>query len=144
MTEYKPKTINIILNMILIVLFVAVVIFLTKKGNYLFSMICVIIIYYVLSLYFFKKRVININIDSALKIIRITYNKFGMLKSNEEYQFHMIKCTYEIETGPRGTKGKELRLYDSKQKLIFKIKPNYEGWAKNDLESIHKELEDII
>ncbi|WP_461445675.1 hypothetical protein [Maribacter sp.] len=84
----------------------------------------------------------NIKIDSAIKIIEITYYQFGMLKSREEYQFHKIKCTYKIETGPRGTKGKEFRLYDSKGKLIFKITPNYEGWFKKDLEAIYEELED--
>ncbi|BFP42649.1 hypothetical protein FGF1_34940 [Flavobacteriaceae bacterium GF1] len=139
MIEYKPKTVNIALNVILTVLFVIIVIFFLEKGQYLLTMICVIVVYYVFSL-LFKKRVIGIKIDSDLRSIKVTYTRYGVLRHTEQYRFDNVSITYNTETGPRGIKRKELRLYDSLQNMIFKIIPNYEGWSRHDLEAIYKLL----
>lgn len=139
MIEYKPKTINIALNVILTVLFVVIVIFFLEKGRYLLTMIGVIVVYYILHL-IFKRRVVGVKIDNDLKSIKVTYTRYGVLRHIEEYQFHNVSTTYKIETGPRGIKRKELRLYDSLQNMIFKIIPNYEGWSKGDLEAIYEHL----
>lgn len=55
----------------------------------------------------------------------------------------MIKCTWQIEIGPRGTKRKELRLYNIKGKLIIKIIPDFEGWSHDDLQEIYNSLKEL-
>ena len=133
MTEYKPKTESIMLNMILSVLFTVIVVFFARKEDSLLLIISVLLVYYIISLFFFKKRVTAIIIDDVSKTIIITYRRFGLARKNVEYQLDGVIATYKTETSPRVIKRRELRLYDIEENLIVKIIPTYEGWSVNDM-----------
>lgn len=140
MNIYKPKTTNIILNIILVVLFVAGVVFFSGNIDSMLPMISLVIVFYILLIIFSKKKILYIEINDIEKSIVLTYRKFFMLKKEETYFFENITSTYQVETGPRGIKRKELRLYDSKNQMIMKIIPDFEGWSSTDIQEIYSFL----
>lgn len=140
MKVYKAKSINILLNLISVILFVIVVLFFSKSNN-IAILVFTIIGFYLLSLFFSKKKVLTIRIDGFEKTVELNYRKYLIINKTEIYYFNNLKCTYQIEIGSRGIKRKEFRFYNRlNNELILKIIPRFEGWSDNDLEEIHNTI----
>ena len=140
MNVYKAKTTSILRNIILVVLFVIIVILSSGYSNNIAPIIFLVIGFYLSYIVFAKKRILTIKINSIESIVELTYNNFLVFKKTEEHLIKNIKCTYQIEIGPRGSKRKELRLYDSEKELIMRITPDFEGWSNIDVQEIYNLL----
>lgn len=137
MIEYKPKTTNILLNIILVVLFVVIVMLFSRNTNNLGILVIGIVGFYLISVLFSKKRILVIKIYREEKKVQLFYRKFLIIKKKETYPFEDIRCSFQIEIGPRGVKRKEFRLYHVDGILIVKIIPNFMGWSNSDVKEIY-------
>lgn len=137
MIEYKPKATNILLNIILVVLFVVIVMFFSRNTNNLGLLVVGIVGFYLISVLFSKKRILVIKIYREEKKVQLLYRKFLIIKKKETYPFGDIRCSFQIEIGPRGVKRKEFRLYHVDGILIVKIIPNFMGWSNGDIKEIY-------
>lgn len=139
MIEYRPKTTNIILNMILVVFIVSVVFILKGGYNNLFIFIVIILVAYFL--YFFKKRLICLKIFPQEKNVCLTFKSYLILEKREAYKIEDLKYSFGYQLGARGTKRKEFRLYMAiTSKLLFSIVPNFDGWSETVIQDIINEL----
>ncbi|MBG6153947.1 hypothetical protein IWQ47_005284 [Aquimarina sp. EL_43] len=119
---------------------ILIILFLSNNTVKIGLMIFVVMSFYVISLFFSKKRIISIKIHEKEKRVMLLYTKFLMIRKEEIYLFNNIRCTYKNEVGPRGIKQKQFRIYDMDNILITKITPNYMGWSDNDIEEIYDKL----
>lgn len=140
MNVYKAKTANILRNIILVVLFVIIVVVFSGYSNNIVPIVFLVIGFYLLYIIFAKKRILVIKINDIENTVELTYRKFLAIKKTEKHLLKNIKCTYQIEIGPRGSKRKELRLYDSENELIMRVIPNFEGWSNIDVQEIYNSL----
>jgi len=80
-------------------------------------------------------------------IYLIFSRQFGQI--DEQYEYETLKFTNKIETGPRGSKTREFRIYKIKdEKLIVHSLGFFDGWTDNKINDVifelHKKGIDVI
>ncbi|WP_420571922.1 hypothetical protein [Kordia sp.] len=96
--------------------------------------------FYFLYLFIFQKWIQEIRIIEENEKIIFLYREYLLLKKRKNYSLNEIKYTFNIETGPRGIKNKELRFYDFNDQLLFILKPSYSGWSTKSIENIYAQM----
>lgn len=143
MIEYKPKTTNIIINMILVVLLILAVLTLKRDYSNLSYLISIILLIYFISVIFFKKRLVSFKIYTRENKIGLTFKNYLVVREENTYQIEGLKYSFDYEPGSRGTKRKEFKIYTITDELILSIVPNSYGWSMDKIQQIIESLEKI-
>lgn len=87
-------------------------------------------------IFFLGTYLVKINIKENDRYINLHFRKHFINDYFLEIPFNGLYFSFKNETGARGIKVKELRLYNSKKEKIIGIGKGFDGWEEKTIQQI--------
>jgi hypothetical protein len=91
-------------------------------------------------IFFLGVYLVEINIKESEDCLSLHFKKKLINNYFKEIPFNELYFSFKNETGARGIKSKELRLYNSKREKIIGIGKGFDGWKETTIQQIIQEF----
>jgi hypothetical protein len=82
-------------------------------------------------------------ISDSKGFIKIYFKKYLIHNFFIEIPINELYFSYKEETGARGIKSKEFRLYNNNKEKIIRIGTGFDGWEENIIQEIIKKIREL-
>lgn len=144
MKEYEMCFKKIILNLLAVTIVLFIFFYLNnEKINWEIQLlICFLMIFGGSSVYFIRKRLYKLRIDTNSNTVFLFYRKYFFVEYSEAVLFDSLLFSNKEEVGAQGVRAIEFRIYVESKKL-FGLDCTIDGWEKKTVDEIVSKFREL-